>query len=92
VDTVTDLIEQACDHLMAYEGCPGKSDIAAAIRCMQIARGRFDQSPINRAARLLYQEMDSWATFEKGVVRPEVIVQLLAQEGLLREMAPQEEI
>ena len=85
MDSLATLLEEITEHLSNFEGRPGREDISRAIRCAQIARGRLDMSPVNRASRLLYQEMESWATFEKGTVRPEVIVQLLAEEGLLRD-------
>lgn len=87
MDTVTTLLEDACEHMQRGT----KHDIGQALHCVRVARGRFDLAPINRAARLLYETMDEWATFERGHVRVEVIVQLLQQEGLLRETGEQGE-
>ena len=81
MDSLAKLLEDAADAISDED----RPNTARALQCVRIARGRLDQSPVNRAARLLYQEMDAWATFTGGTVRPEVIVQLLAQEGLLRD-------
>lgn len=78
MDSLATLLEETAEAIQEKE-------YAKALLGVRVARGRLDQSPVNRAARLLYQEMDAWATFEKGTVRPEVIVQLLSQEGLLRD-------
>lgn len=90
MNTVASLIEEACELLSPEDHRPVRSVAANnALRCLQTARARFDQAPTQRASRLLYEEMDKWATFDKGHIRVEVLVELLKQEGLLAE--PHEE-
>lgn len=76
MESLARLLEEAAERLQ-------EDDNLVALRCVRIARARLDQGPVNRAARLLYNEIDQW--FDPKVVRVEVIVQLLAQEGLLRD-------
>ena len=76
MESLARLLEEAAERLQA-------GDDLVALRCVRIARARLDQGPVNRASRLLYNEIDTW--FDPKVVRVEIIVQLLAQEGLLRD-------
>lgn len=83
MDSLATLLEEAAEAL-SEEGGYRPSDVSRALSCIRIARGRLDNSPINRASRLLYSELDAW--FQgAGTVRVEVVVQLLAEEGLLRD-------
>lgn len=78
MDSLAKLLEDAAEAIQSKE--PLK-----ALQGIRVARGRLEQSPVNRASRLLYNELETWATFNDGTVRVEVIIQLLAQEGLLRD-------
>lgn len=78
MDSLATLLEEAAEAIQDQrEG--------QALQCVRIARGRLDSSPVNRASRLLYDKMDEWATITGGTVHVEVIIQLLSQEGLLRD-------
>lgn len=78
MQTVHSLLAEAADAIQ-------QNDRQVALRAVRVAAGRLEGSVVNRTARLMYETMDQWATFEKGHIRVEALVELLAQEGVLRD-------
>lgn len=83
--TILELVDEALEQLSQKEHAVTRGDISKAEKTLRTARLHLSAQPLQRAVRLLYEEMDRWATFKEGHIRVEVIVDLLRQEGLLNE-------